>query len=355
MPRPKLVDHVLVETPVTLTVKGGKAEAATEYRCPVCGGTWYTLPIPWQCPGAPIYQWQPWPEGMLTRKQLAAKKLNPGPLAGVIRYDKSADGDGWLRLYRESEATPKPPLSPKRQAALEKAQAAAEANRQCQHCDGSLWTRDELYSGICYVCERKEWIARDRLDAAREAYELVCRGDFVIWDSETTDLDGRFVEIAAIDANGKVLLDQRIRPGCLIASGAYAVHGIRDEDLVSAPAFAEIYPALRAVLHGKHWVIYNASFDTGVLRSEMNTSEYAAHFRRSPIEAREETCAMHLYAQWYGDWHDYYKSYRWQNLDAAARQFGVAVNAPAHSALGDCLRTLGVLYAMADYYRTERD
>lgn len=355
MPKPKLVDHVLVETPVTLKVKGGKEEPATEYRCTVCGGTWYALPIPYQCPGAPIYQWQPWPAGLFTRKQLAAKKLNPGPLAGVIRYDKSADGDGWLRLYRESEATPKPPLSPKRQAALAKAKAAAEAARRCQRCGCYLHSREELYAGICEVCEEVEMIERDRLDAAREAYELVCRGDFVVWDSETTDLDGRFVEIAAIDANGKMLLDQRIRPGCLIAPGAYDVHGIRDEDLVSAPSFAEIYPALRDVLHGKHWVIYNVAFDTGVLRSEVQTSEYAPHFARTPIKASEETCAMHLYAQWYGDYHDYHKSYTWQKLDDAARHFGIAVKAPAHSALGDCLRTLGLLYSMVDWYRTERE
>ncbi len=355
MPKPKLVDHVLVETPVTVKSKGGKEQPATEYRCTVCGGEWYALPIHYQCPGAPVYAWQPWPEGMLTRKQLAAKKLNPGPLAGVIRYDKSADGDGWLRLYRESEATPKPALSPKRQAALEKAKAAAEANRHCRRCNRYLSSREELSYGICEICQMNDMIERDRLDAAREAYELICRGNFVVWDSETTDLDGRFVEIAVIDANGKVLLDTRVRPGCLIAPGAYAVHGIKDEDLVSTPSFTEVYPALREALHGKHWVIYNVAFDTGALRSEVQTSEYAPHFKRNPIEASEETCAMHLYAQWYGDWHDYYKSYRWQKLDDAARQFGVEVNAPAHSALGDCLRTLGVLYGMADWYRTERE
>jgi hypothetical protein len=62
---------------------------------------------------------------------------------------------------------------------------------------------------------------------------------------------------------------------------------------------------------------------------------------------------MHMFATWYGEWHSYYRSYRWQTLDTAATTFDVQVDLPAHSALGDCLRTLDVMYGLADWYRKE--
>ena len=99
--------------------KESKSKVQINYQCEECGKGWVEKPTS-KCPGTPIYSWEPWPEDLFTRKQLAAKKLNPGPLAGVIPYDKSGDGDGWLRLYRESEVTPKPALSPKTSSSVGK-------------------------------------------------------------------------------------------------------------------------------------------------------------------------------------------------------------------------------------------
>lgn len=353
MAKAQLVDHVLIEhsadsnDPAKLPGLGKNVRAWWE--CETCGQTWKESPAS-KCPGAKVYSWDPWPKDLFTRKQLAAKKLNPGPLAGVIPYSKSADGDGWLRLYRMDEATPKPELSEKRKAALAKAQAAAEAARHCPQCGAYLYNR---YSVLCEQCEFKIQTESAQLGAAREAYDLICSGDFVVWDSETTDLGGRFIDLAVIDAYGKVLFESRVRPGCFITPGAYDVHGIPDETLISAPAFLDIYADLRRVLHGQHWVIYNSEFDTGILYNETHYTDHRYYYAYQPIEFRDVTCAMHLYAAFYGDWHNYYGNYRWQKLDSAVSRFGIDVSAPAHSALGDCLRTLEVLYSMADWYRNE--
>ena len=48
---------------------------------------------------------------------------------------------------------------------------------------------------------------------------------------------GDFIDIAVVDAYGKVLLDQPVRPGCLITPGAYDIHGIRDENFSLIPNF----------------------------------------------------------------------------------------------------------------------
>jgi hypothetical protein len=348
--KPELPDHVLVEKLAesvdSAKLPGMNQNVRISWACGVCGLTWHNEKPTDKCPGAKIYRWDAWPAGMLTKKQLSMKGLRAGPLAGVIPYEKSADGDGYLRVYRESEATPRPPRSEKQIVAAEKMRSAAEAALFCSNCGE--------YLGRYVSCERCRAEARaeyDRHEAAKEAYDLICDGNFVVWDSETTDLSGRFVEIAAVDNYGKVLFNSRIRPGCLNAPGAYNVHRIKDEELVAAPAFVEVYQDLRKALHRKYWVIYNASFDMGILDRETWNSEYRRYFEHYPIKPRDYTCAMHLYAAWYGEWHGYYKSYRWQTLDFAARH--VDIDLPAHSALGDCIRTLEVLYELADWYRSE--
>jgi DNA polymerase-3 subunit epsilon len=47
-------------------------------------------------------------------------------------------------------------------------------------------------------------------------------------------------------------------------------------------------------------------------------------------------CAMQRYAEWYGEWNDYFGSFRWQRLEGGD-----------HSALGDCRATLELIRKMA--------
>jgi len=328
-------------------------------RCTVCGKTWKQKEDPLSdCPGVPIFQWDPWPAGMLTAKQMKAKRLIPGPLAGVVPYSNAADGSGYLKLYREAEATPKPALSEKQIAANEKRKAAIKAAWKCGTCGGTLYTRQEYQIRMCEDCQEKAERENDRLAAVGVAHDLLQRDDLVIWDTETTDLGGRFVEIGAVDIRGRILFEQRIRPQCLIADGAYKVHGIADESLATLPTFVNVYDELRRILHGKTWVIYNANFDTGVLDHMLSRhsgpySEYRYYFAQNPIQERAAYCMMELYASFYGEWSNYHKSYKWQKLEHAAQGFGVRSSRAAHSAIGDCLSTLDLLYAMANYYTSE--
>lgn len=333
-------DHVI------LPVEGGG------YQCQKCGRSWSKTATPSsECPGVMIYAWDPWPQGLYTQSQLNQKGYKPGPVAGVIPRSKSPDG--WLKLYRVEEAVPKKKPTEKQLAALKKAQEAAEVARHCSECGSHLWGRRELRMGMCERCADERERQDDQASAAREAFDLVCQGDFVVFDSETTDLGGYFIEVAAIDQYGATLIDQRIAPLHLIAPGAFEVHGIRDEELVGCPTFWEVSPRLREVLHGKNVVIYNSEFDMGVLHTEMMYRGWSSWFEAYPIKPADTFCAMHLFAAFYGEWHSYYKNYRWQKLDTAASCFDVQVDRPAHSALGDCLRTLGVIYGMAEWYRKE--
>jgi DNA polymerase III epsilon subunit-like protein len=119
----------------------------------------------------------------------------------------------------------------------------------------------------------------------------------------------------------------------------------------------EVYPALRQALHGKTWLIYSADFDVGRLRTSVSDwgffSEFKHYFKQYPIKAADIYCMRDLYAAFCGEWHSYYKNYRWQKLTSAASGFGITSRKPAHSAIGDCLMTLDLLYAVADCYRNE--
>jgi DNA polymerase-3 subunit epsilon len=312
------------------------------FRCKVCGLLLLKPDPASACPGVKVYPWSPWPDGLYTKKQIEDKGFKPGPVAGVIRREKSPDG--WMKLYRLEEATPKKVATAAQLAALEKA-------RICERCGRrTLYTKGELSRRRCEGCDYELMIAGDKLRSAQLAHNLMYSDDLIIWDSETTDLDGRFIEIAVIDLRGNVLFDERLAPQEWISPGAYDVHGIPDEALVSCPTLVNIYPRLRHVLNDQRWLIYNSDFDMSILRSEVRYSVYKSYFERYPIKWRDTFCLMHMYAFFYGDWRGSRRGYRWQKLENAAQHFKVEVPYAAHSALGDCYRALGVLRGMADYY-----
>lgn len=94
-------------------------------------------------------------------------------------------------------------------------------------------------------------------------------------DTETTGLgpDARVVEVAVVHMDfhslPRVAFSARVNPGCPIEPGASAVHGITDADVADAPTFAAILPALLAAIEGRVVCAYNAPFDYGRLRYEL--------------------------------------------------------------------------------------
>jgi len=96
---------------------------------------------------------------------------------------------------------------------------------------------------------------------ARSWARRMCRRGAVIIDTETTDLDGAICEIAAVDAEGTVLLNTLVNPGCAIAPSATAVHGISDVDVAAAPTLDQVLPQLVDITAGRPVLAYNAPYD----------------------------------------------------------------------------------------------
>ncbi|WP_435245213.1 3'-5' exonuclease [Streptomyces tendae] len=162
----------------------------------------------------------------------------------------------------------------------------------------------------------------------RRARQLLEPGAAVVLDTETTDLYGRTVEVAVVDAaSGKKLMDTLVQPEAPISSGAFWVHGISDEDLVAAKArtFDKVLPRLRKVTRSRVICAYNEEFDRSVVVGDtLRVGKKPMHL----AEPGNWWCLMESYAAWLG-------SGRWLALGGG------------HRALGDALAARDVLVEMA--------
>lgn len=112
-------------------------------------------------------------------------------------------------------------------------------------------------------------------DAAPGKRRLALRRPLVSFDLETTGLDtatDRIVEICCLkqhpDGRREELL-LRINPGCPIAAGASAVHGISDADVADKPPFRAVADAIFAFCRGCDLTGFNIErFDIPMLRAE---------------------------------------------------------------------------------------
>jgi DNA polymerase-3 subunit epsilon len=177
---------------------------------------------------------------------------------------------------------------------------------------------------------------RDRSMAIGWAKRLLQRRDWVILDTETTGLDrhSEVIQIGVIAADGKVLFESFVRPmrTSVIPVEATAVHGITMAMVEDAPVIGELIPKLRGLLCGKTTVMYNAAFDTRLLRQVL---EQDAGATLQDIALRPD-CAMKMYSAFVGEWMNSKGDYRWQKLPGAA-----------HGAIEDCQATLSLIRHMA--------
>ena len=128
--------------------------------------------------------------------------------------------------------------------------------------------------------------------------------DWLFVDTETTGLSthDQVIELAIarpVRSSGSWKLDpvlvQRVRPSVPVGTSVLT-HGIADSDLRHSPTFREVAEKIRAIMHGKRLLAWNAPFDRAALRRTANswkTSQVA--------EDRHWHCAMRAHAVWAGD------------------------------------------------------
>lgn len=270
--------------------------------------------------------------GLLCKSHLRQERLKPAP--GQPAVGEVWFGRGWAPVYDRALCVPLRsylPATPAQAAALEAGRALV-GTAPCLRCGERVET-ECLVRRVCVRC----WSA----EAAATARAWL-EADPLILDTETTGLglDAEVIEISVIDARGQVLLDTLVRPTGAIPAEASAIHGITDEDVVTAPAWPEIHQRLVELIAGRLVIAYGADFDVRLI--DQTAARHGLEWQRP-----ETGCAMRLYAQRNGEWSDRRGTWRWLKLGLAAETCGIDPGG-AHRALADCRMTLGVLRAIAE-------
>lgn len=170
----------------------------------------------------------------------------------------------------------------------------------------------------------RTWVGT-RLDAIMWADHLL-NSDAIILDTETTGLlkksNVEVIELAAINTKGKLVYRGLFKPRYKIPGRVTKIHGITNEEVKSSPTFARQAEGIRAALHGKTIVTFNARFDR-----EMIGRTFKLH-KAEGISARWE-CAMCAYRTFSGS-----EPY-------------LPLPGKSHRALADCRSTLKLIRKMA--------
>ncbi|RRJ54851.1 3'-5' exonuclease [Paenibacillus oralis] len=274
--------------------------------------------------------WANVPPNLKTKTMLAkeGKKPTGEPKAEVWTSYQ------WAKLYDANETTEKKPVTVKQLAALEKARAAAEANRTCSECEEIVSAKDivkqEDGSRICKFC--LEWIRlekrkTDMIVEGERVFRSWFYEDFVILDTETTDLNGEIIEIGIMDRSGQTVFHSLIKPILPVVddSEATAIHGITDDHLEDAPRWSDVWDQVLSVLNNKLILSYNADFDKTMVANSCRRNGI------KPIELKWG-CVMEAYRLAAG-------SEKWISLADASGIY------TAHRAREDCRSTLQVIRA----------
>ena len=163
---------------------------------------------------------------------------------------------------------------------------------------------------------------------------------YAVFDCETTGTDPAVDEIVSVavvrlDASGRELarFASLARPFGPIPAEATAVHGIADQDVASAPFFAEVVPRLLPLLEDAVFVAHNAGFDLPMLQHALS----AAGVLYRPVGVACTLEAFRLVEPSAPD----------HRLESLCARHGIVLES-AHEALSDVLATAALLRVLLD-------
>ena len=176
--------------------------------------------------------------------------------------------------------------------------------------------------------------------SVRKRAEVPAPVAYAVFDCETTGTTPELDEIVSfavvrLDAAGveTARFVQLVRPSRPIPAEATAVHGIGDEDVVTAPPFGEIARELCELLDGAVFVAHNAPFDLAMLKHAFALTgiDYC------PVGVACTLDAFRLLEPLAGD----------HRLQSICDRRGIAFE-DAHDALSDVLATTALLRVLLD-------
>ncbi len=156
-------------------------------------------------------------------------------------------------------------------------------------------------------------------------------------DTETTGLDSwsEIIEIAIVEADGKVAFQSLVKPVNPIPTSATRIHGIDNNLVADAPRWYHIWPEVQRILSGRQVGIFNAEFDHRML--QQSNAKYQLPLKLS--QGTKFFCIMNIYK-------DYRGSYRFQSLNSARSFFNIPIQ-NSHRAVEDTQLARAVLERIA--------
>lgn len=181
---------------------------------------------------------------------------------------------------------------------------------------------------------------------------LSLNGDFVVMDTETTDLiaGGVYPDIVTLGMI-KVFADRtfsnpvefKIKPTKLMHPLAERVHGISDAEAATFASFSSQWDSIRSWLDGSTVVIHNADFDWPILQDHID------RYRLKGAGAKRVFCSQKNAAVW-ASAVGVSGSKRGPSLDALTKHFGIDDRRQSlggvHGAANDAWQTAMVVEAM---------
>jgi DNA polymerase-3 subunit epsilon len=182
--------------------------------------------------------------------------------------------------------------------------------------------------------------SKTRHSAIQKARQLLAEKP-VYLDTETTGLteQDEIVEVGIVDHDGKILLDELVKPAGIIPADAIRIHKITNEMVAGSLSWIALWPRIRQVLFNRYVGIYNAEFDMRMMRQSMRGLPGQVSVNAFDV--------MQLYARFWGEWDSRKRRYRYQSLSAAGAQARIQLP-NSHRAVDDALLTREILLHIAN-------
>ena len=250
-------------------------------------------------------------------------------MVATVRYGRRGRYQETV-LYDRAQAVPRPQATPAQLAALKKAgQVRTENERRRRDEEAAECAQEEA--------DWQAWLDDQAAGGRAGLREIVTRGNWVALDTETTELDcPEVVEIAVVAPGGAILFQSLVRPLGVVSDGARAVHGITEAELAAAPGWPEVWAQLRPHVEGKAVVAWNAEFDRDAVTNSSRLQELE-------VPDLDWCCAMRIGAPIWGEWSDYWESFRYVSLAEACCADGVEVPGAWHRRALDATRLAALL------------
>lgn len=157
--------------------------------------------------------------------------------------------------------------------------------------------------------------------------------EIVYLDFETTGLDPEYdevLQIAIIDQDGTILFYKLFKPiDIKIWDDSMAIHNITPKDVENELPFEESVNDISEILLRTNKIIcYNCSFEINFL-DKYNVKYSSTSSREKFIDA------MIIFSEIYGEWSEYFQSYKWQKLSTAAKFYNYDFEGHEHNSLAD--------------------